>query len=188
MSAACSFPAFPHQRKLVFQIELTFSRSEIWLQRFSGTITIWPKSRLSDFWHILSDPSPARLDRMIKAGERSCWPKIKFISNRMKVENVILAGLRRTGADSVRPGATSRALEQQDKEAEHGRDETNDGDLVSSDDGVEPPPYGAHLTRRQSSLLEELTRQASVLWHDGTEADEGATTTDEEEDSVTQKE
>ena len=49
--------------------------SEIWLQRFSGTITIWPKTVLSDFWHILSDPSPRRLGRMIRAGERSCWPK-----------------------------------------------------------------------------------------------------------------
>ena len=38
--------------------------SEIWLQRFSGTITVWPKSIMSDYWHILSDPSPARLQNL----------------------------------------------------------------------------------------------------------------------------
>ncbi|RMZ83453.1 hypothetical protein DV737_g1578, partial [Chaetothyriales sp. CBS 132003] len=32
--------------------------SQIWLQRFSGTITIWPKTVLGDFWNILNDPSP----------------------------------------------------------------------------------------------------------------------------------
>lgn len=162
-------------------IWLTFSRSEIWLQRFSGTITIWPKTRLSDFWHILSDPSPARLDRMIKVGERSCWPKIKFISNRMKVENVILAGVRTTGAAVVQSSIPSRVIEQQDKEAEY-------GDSAVSDEDTQPPPYGAHLARRQSSIIEELTRQASVLWHDGTEAEDGATSTDEDEDAATQKE
>src|SRR3984885_4813507 len=69
--------------------------SEIWLQRFNGTITIWPKSVLSDFWNILSDPSPARLGRMLIVGQRSCWPRIKYVSNRLKIERVILEGRRR---------------------------------------------------------------------------------------------
>ena len=77
--------------------------SEIWLQRFSGTITIWPKSVLSDFFNILSDPSPARLARMIRAGERSAWPKIRFVSNRLKVERTISEGLRRAGESGRKP-------------------------------------------------------------------------------------
>lgn len=125
---------------------------------------------------------------MIKAGEKSCWPKIKFISNRMKVENIILTGLRKTGADSVRPDPTSLVLEQQDKEAEYGQHEDNEGDSAISDNDAEPPPYQAKLTRRQSSIIQELTRQASVLWHDGTAVDDGASTTDEDEDPATQKE
>lgn len=168
---------------------LTFDRSEIWLQRFSGTITIWPKTRLSDFWHILSDPSPARLDRMIKAGERSCWPKIKFISNRMKIENVILTGLRSTGSASIRPMTPSRVLEQQDKEVEFGENQYDVGGPAISEDEDEarPPPYAAPLARRQSSIIEELTRQASVLWDDGPEQEDGATTTDDDEEPIVRR-
>lgn len=63
--------------------------SEIWLQRFSGTITIWPKSIPSDFINILSDPTSERLARMIHVGQIACFPKLKFISNRMKIEKII---------------------------------------------------------------------------------------------------
>src|SRR3954452_6142587 len=60
--------------------------SEIWLQRFSGTVTIWPKTVLSDFYNILSDPSRQRLARMLREGQHSTFPKIQFIANRMKLE------------------------------------------------------------------------------------------------------
>lgn len=63
--------------------------SEVWLQRFSGTITIWPRSRPSDFWHILADPSPERLAYMIQAGQQAAFPKLKFIANRMKIEKIV---------------------------------------------------------------------------------------------------
>ncbi|KAK3100876.1 hypothetical protein LTR53_018864, partial [Teratosphaeriaceae sp. CCFEE 6253] len=63
--------------------------SEIWLQRFSGTITIWPRTRISDFYYILSDPGPQRLAHMIHAGQLAAWPKLKFVANRMAIEKVI---------------------------------------------------------------------------------------------------
>ncbi|KAF2142013.1 uncharacterized protein K452DRAFT_194691, partial [Aplosporella prunicola CBS 121167] len=66
--------------------------SEIWLQRFSGTITLWPKTIPSDFWHILSDPTPERLARMIHAGQHSVFPKMKFIANRMAIERLVEDG------------------------------------------------------------------------------------------------
>lgn len=72
--------------------------SEIWLQRFDGTVTIWPKSVVSDFLYILSDPGVDRLARMIRVGELSTFPKLKFIGNRLKVERLIEEGLRRFGA------------------------------------------------------------------------------------------
>ncbi|KAF2399565.1 patatin-domain-containing protein [Trichodelitschia bisporula] len=68
--------------------------SEIWLQRFSGTITIWPKCMPSDFWYILSDPTPIRLARMIHVGQMAAWPKLKFTSNRMRIEQLIEQGRR----------------------------------------------------------------------------------------------
>ncbi|PSN69977.1 lipid particle protein [Corynespora cassiicola Philippines] len=68
--------------------------SEIWLQRFSGTITIWPKTIPSDFYYILSDPTPQRLARMIHVGQQSAFPKLKFIANRAKLEHLIQQGRR----------------------------------------------------------------------------------------------
>ncbi|KAI9841827.1 MAG: hypothetical protein M1837_000373 [Sclerophora amabilis] len=66
--------------------------SEIWLQRFSGTITIWPKTLPSDFYYILSDPTPTRLARMLHVGQQSTFPNIKFIANRMKIERLVEQG------------------------------------------------------------------------------------------------
>ena len=154
--------------------------SEIWLQRFSGTITIWPKTVFSDFINILSDPSPQRLARMIKAGERSCWPKVRFIANRMKVENVIIEGLRRSRPAKDGAQTPSLIYEQQQRESELHDVPPRDHDDASTDDELHPPLPGI---RRQSSVLEELTRQASVLWQeeDGahTDGEEGVTTDDE---------
>ena len=69
--------------------------SEVWLQNFSGTVTIWPKSVPSDYYYILSDPSPDRLARMLHEGQRSTFGKIQFVTNRLKIENEILHGLVR---------------------------------------------------------------------------------------------
>ena len=163
--------------------------SELWLQRFSGSITIWPKTVLSDFWSILSDPSPRRLERMIRAGERSCWPKVRFISNRMKIESVILEGLRTSTPES---GTTtpSQALEQQNLEAQLNRvNRPNRGVQLSRRDSASQADSSGDDTlrvpespRRQSSVLEEFTRQASVLWNDDgppTEVEDGITTDDD---------
>ena len=159
--------------------------SEIWLQRFSGTITIWPKTRLSDFWNILSDPDPERLSYMLRAGERSCWPKIRFISNRLKIENVILAGIRRSKPSSSRPTTRSQARAQTDKEAELGSVSQSE-DTVTDDELLHPSSQDG---RRQSTILEEISRQASVLWHDDgiTEPEEGTTTDDEEDEMLVEQ-
>ncbi|PHH83987.1 hypothetical protein CDD83_2680 [Cordyceps sp. RAO-2017] len=70
--------------------------SQLWLQEFSGNVTIWPKSVPSDFWHILSDPDAPRLARMIHEGRQSAFPKLKFIANRLKVERLVEQGRRDT--------------------------------------------------------------------------------------------
>lgn len=63
--------------------------SQVFLQRFSGTITVWPKTRTMDFYYILSDPTMNRLAGMIRNGQLAAWPKLKFLSNRMAIERVI---------------------------------------------------------------------------------------------------
>jgi hypothetical protein len=88
--------------------------SEIWLQRFSGTITIWPKSVPSDFVHILTDPTPKRLARMIHIGQLSTWPKLNFIGNRMKIERLIEEGRRATRPGWTADGGLANILSEDD--------------------------------------------------------------------------
>jgi predicted acylesterase/phospholipase RssA len=162
--------------------------SEIWLQRFNGTITIWPKSVLSDFWNILSDPSPARLGRMLLVGQCSCWPRIKFISNRLKIERVILEGLRRNSDHNGIEKATLPAegslvvepLANETRERANGRKVQMRNLTRERRDSFSPVGL-----RRQSSLVEEVRRQSAVFFDDvETEVEETGMTTDEEDDVV----
>ncbi|KAF2110050.1 acyl transferase/acyl hydrolase/lysophospholipase [Lophiotrema nucula] len=88
--------------------------SELWLQRFSGTITIWPKSIMSDFYYILSDPSPQRLGRMIHVGQQSAFPKLKFIANRAKLEHLIQQGRRQYRVTRGPDGGIINSLSEED--------------------------------------------------------------------------
>ncbi|KAG9293938.1 hypothetical protein G9A89_019276 [Geosiphon pyriformis] len=66
--------------------------SSIWLQRFDGSVTVWPKSTISDWFYLLTDPDPERLSRMITTGLRVTWPKLHMISNRLRIERAIQKG------------------------------------------------------------------------------------------------
>ncbi|CAH6720058.1 patatin-like phospholipase domain-containing protein [[Candida] jaroonii] len=66
--------------------------SNIWLQRFSGSITVWPRNRLKDFWYILSDPTEERLEEMLMKGQRSMFPRLHFIKHRLSIERAIERG------------------------------------------------------------------------------------------------
>lgn len=83
--------------------------SQIWLQQgFGGTITIWPRSIPLDFVHILTDPTPPRLARMIHEGQQSAFPTIKFVANRLKIERLVERGRRETrGVDINTSGRPS---------------------------------------------------------------------------------
>ncbi|KAJ4358462.1 uncharacterized protein N0V89_003045 [Didymosphaeria variabile] len=88
--------------------------SEIWLQRFSGTITIWPKTIPSDFMYILTDPTPERLARMIHVGQQCTFPKLKFVANRAKLEHVIQQGRRQFRPRSGHDGGFVSVLSEDD--------------------------------------------------------------------------
>lgn len=90
--------------------------SEIWLQRFSGNITIWPKSIPSDYFYILTDPTVPRLARMIHMGQLATWPKLKFIENRLKVERAVEEG-RKATRPQVPAGGIAEILSEDDLQA-----------------------------------------------------------------------
>lgn len=52
--------------------------SAVFLQKFEGNVTIFPKSRILDWLHLLDDPDRIELARMIKVGQSVTWPKVSF--------------------------------------------------------------------------------------------------------------
>ncbi|KAI0320813.1 patatin-domain-containing protein [Amylostereum chailletii] len=66
--------------------------SSVFLQRFEGTVTIWPRTRFLDWVRILSDPDPPELERMIRVGKMVTWPKLHMIENRLRLERQIYLG------------------------------------------------------------------------------------------------
>ncbi|OLN83324.1 Patatin-like phospholipase domain-containing protein [Colletotrichum chlorophyti] len=87
--------------------------SQLFLQTFSGNITVWPKSVPSDFYHILSDPDPPRLARMLHEGQQRGFPILKFVSNRLKVERIIEQGRLET-RPWIRRGSIETILSEDD--------------------------------------------------------------------------
>ncbi|KAA1089655.1 hypothetical protein PGT21_026173 [Puccinia graminis f. sp. tritici] len=68
----------------------------VFLQRFEGTVTIWPHSRFRDWFNILTDPDRKELARMINVGKRVTWPKIRMIENRLRIERQVFMGRQET--------------------------------------------------------------------------------------------
>ncbi|KAI0180271.1 patatin-like phospholipase domain-containing protein [Hypoxylon sp. FL1284] len=107
--------------------------SQLWLQQFSGTVTIWPQTRTSDFWNILSDPDPDRLARMIHEGQQSAFPKLKFIANRLRTERLIEQGRRET-LSGVRRGSIESIIDQEDLQSLLRSTGTTDEETTEPDD------------------------------------------------------
>jgi len=68
----------------------------VFLQRFEGTVTVWPQTRFKDWLNILEDPSREDISRMIEGGQRVTWPKIRMIENRLRIERQVFAGRMQT--------------------------------------------------------------------------------------------
>lgn len=141
--------AFEHYLKLDMNKWLKFIRhaellprplgqdwSQLWLQEFGGTITIWPKSIPSDFWYILSDPDALRLARMIHEGKQSVFPKLKFIGNRLKVERLVEQGRRET-RPWARRGSLQTILSEEDLRSILAEEMVNGATTEEDTDGEE---------------------------------------------------
>jgi len=66
--------------------------SSVFLQRFDGAVTIWPRTRFMDWVRILTDPDPPEMARMLHVGQFVTWPKLHMIENRMRLERQIYLG------------------------------------------------------------------------------------------------
>ncbi|CCX06556.1 hypothetical protein FPQ18DRAFT_47242 [Pyronema domesticum] len=88
--------------------------SSVFLQKFDGTITLWPKTVMSDFWYILTDPTPKRLERMLKTGQVATYPKLKFVENRLKIERMVEKGRKLTRSRSSEVEEEVKVREEQE--------------------------------------------------------------------------
>ncbi|PLW06532.1 hypothetical protein PCASD_05381 [Puccinia coronata f. sp. avenae] len=84
----------------------------VFLQRFEGTVTIWPHSRFRDWFNILTDPDRKELARMMEVGKRVTWPKIRMMSNRLRIERQVFQGRQETkrSQEATIPQAGSELL------------------------------------------------------------------------------
>ncbi|KFY33995.1 hypothetical protein V494_07148 [Pseudogymnoascus sp. VKM F-4513 (FW-928)] len=129
--------------------------SQVWLQQFSGTITVWPRGRITDFLRILSDPDPNRLAYMLQTGQQSTFPKLQYLGNRMKVERAVERGraetrqhVRRGSIESIISEDEMRSLWKGDGEDGSGGMGTTDEDTDwNADDGVLYEEGGDELER-----------------------------------------
>lgn len=87
--------------------------SSVFLQRFEGAVTIWPRTRFKDWINILSDPDPPELERMMRVGQLVTWPKLHIIENRYRLEKQIFLGRQ-----AVRRAMRTRAQERVEQKIE----------------------------------------------------------------------
>ncbi|KAJ2993802.1 hypothetical protein NUW58_g1736 [Xylaria curta] len=127
--------------------------SQLWLQQFSGTITIWPQAQPSDFWKILSDPDPDRLARMLHEGQQSAFPKLKFIANRLKIERLIEQGRRETRV-GIRRGSIESIISEEDLQSLLRTNNVTDEETTEAevDEGVSDRNYQDVIQKSEEEL------------------------------------
>ena len=141
---------------------------------------------MSDFWYILSDPTPERLARMLQVGQQSTFPKLLFIANRMKIERLVEKGLL-LGQEFGRPdslhlnGQTQRAA----LEGVNGTEGETSEEAISDMDGeFLGEKTGRRRRASRSSVIEELKRQSGVFFDDFPVDGEDSEGTEEEAEVV----
>lgn len=136
--------------------------SQIWLQQFVGTITVWPRSRASDFYYILTDPTPDRLARMIHEGQQSMFPKLKFVANRLKIERAVEQGRRET-RPFVRRGSIETIISE-DELKNLLRGQLVGGSATGTeDDSSDPEESGRH----DEAVLDDTEEESRLRFRGG---------------------
>ena len=143
----------------------------IWLQNFTGTITIWPKNKLSDFWYILSDPTELRMKEIIEKGEKCMFPRLLFIKHRASIENVIERGKKLTLTKL-----------KQTKNQQSGYNDDDDDDDDDNDDEGGISDYDAQSFQKVVGWSNEDKKLLDELDNDNEDEDEDEEEDEEEED------
>jgi len=162
----------------------------IWLQRFSGSITIWPRNRLKDFWYILSDPTEERLAEMLTKGEKAMFPRILFVKHRLSIEKAIEKGRKLTKLSANYNTMTSSdspgtELSPDPAEFQVANFDDDEYDSDSSDDEVLSFEREKHIVNKQNYEDENEVENADEYYDDDDDDDDddyGLSTGDEAND------
>lgn len=107
--------------------------SNIFLQRFDGSVTLFPKIEIWDYLYILTDPTKERLTKIISNGEHVAYPKLLFTKNRLLIERAIARGRNLTRRKD-RPASPERlGHDEEMKYQQKMEEETLQG--IQDDDG-----------------------------------------------------
>lgn len=69
--------------------------SNLFLQQFTGDVTIYPPMRLRDYLRILTDPTPVSAAHYIAVGQRECWRKMPMLATRLRIAGALRAAQTR---------------------------------------------------------------------------------------------
>ncbi|ODV84370.1 hypothetical protein CANARDRAFT_201228 [[Candida] arabinofermentans NRRL YB-2248] len=101
--------------------------SNVFLQKFSGTITLFPKVKIWDYFRLLDDPSEERVAEYITNGQSVTYPKILFIKHRLNIERCIEQGRKSCQNDSY------EVDDEDDEDDDDEDDDDEDVGLINSD-------------------------------------------------------
>ncbi|CAD1808918.1 hypothetical protein FOB58_000395 [Candida parapsilosis] len=158
--------------------------SNVWLQNFTGSVTIWPRNKLIDFWYILSDPSEKRLGEIIMKGERSMYPKLLYIKNRILVERAIERGRRESSKTMKQARINLEISSNHNNGGAVGggiEDDDDDDDFVPSDYDLAKFKARIGLTNQD---FEEFAAGYGGVAHDGDDEGDGNDDDDDDDDDA----
>ena len=81
--------------------------SQLFLQRFHGSVTVRPRFRVYAITRLLADPDLERLHWYMDDGARSVWGAIHMLENRLMLERAIRRGLNKARRDMLMAMDTS---------------------------------------------------------------------------------
>ncbi len=74
--------------------------SNLFLQKFEGSVTIVPPITFGDYMKLVTDPDRQKMAEYINGGQEKTWAKMSMINNRLKIESVILECRKKFGFPS----------------------------------------------------------------------------------------
>ena len=91
--------------------------SSLFLQDFTGDVTVIPPLRFADYMNVLADPTLEVMERYLRVGQRECWRKMPMLATRLRIAHA----LREVQAALAAAGSSGSLAESFELVQEHSR-------------------------------------------------------------------